>query len=242
MRANVAARRIAVLIDADQNGPGILESVLDQAAKEGTVVVLRGYRHWDTETRKGWADARKKHGMEEVEQAAGPNATDMALTIDAVDLMHQRGLDGFVIVSSDKDFAPLAGRLKRGRLRAVLMGDPNKVDAAYRKVWDAFIPLTRATKKTATTRTLAPASEPTTQADGEAREAYREAISAAPKDKDGWVRLSEIGKLVVKELRRRPAAKWLRDNGFCVESRPFDGSGEKTSCVRVATKDRAQKA
>ena len=242
MIAGAATRRIAVLIDADQNGPGILEAVLDQAAKEGTVVVLRGYRHWDTETRKGWADARKKHGMEEVEQAAGRNATDIALTIDAVDLMHQRGLDGFVIVSSDKDFAPLAGRLKRGRLRAVLMGDPSKVNAAYRKVWDAFIPLTKATKKTATTSTPAPAAGPTAQEDGKAREAYRQAISAATKDKDGWVRLSGVGTRVPKELRRRSAAKWLRTQGFEVEKRRFDGTGEEDDCVREAKNARKPKS
>lgn len=231
---SVAARRIAVLIDADQISPDHLDSIMNAAAKEGSVVVLRGYRHWDENSRTGWSKACKKHGLEQEEEAAGRNAADIALAIDAVDLIHQRCLDGFVIVCNDKDLTPLAGRLKRGRLRAVLIGDPAKVKGDSLAAWDAFLPLD---KRPETSAKAGAAGQTTgTKTDRKMLDAYRKAYRESHQDPHGWAPLSEVSKRVDKSLRPNTPSKWLKTQGFDVEPKhPFGGKGE-TTCIRLADK------
>jgi hypothetical protein len=137
-----AARRVAVLIDADNVPAGVLDDVMREARSHGSVVVACAYRHWTEKDRKGWKAGCAKHAVQMVEQAPGPNATDIALAMDAVDLLLGRHLDVVCVVSGDRDFAPLAARLHRSRLVAVLMGDPAKVKDSNRALWDAFVPLT----------------------------------------------------------------------------------------------------
>lgn len=232
-----AAQRIALPIDADQFGLSTLDAVMNEAARLGTAVVVRAYRHWPKPMSKGWAKAQDKHGVEAVEQAPGHNATDMAMTIDAVDLMHERGLDGFVIVSNDKDFAPLAARLRRGRLRCMLVTSKEDFDTEYQNLWDQFIQLPTSAKKSAVPKLPAPKQAKDPSGDTERVRTYRDAIAASDLDGD-WARLSEVGKRVQKHLRPTSRTKnWLGGRAeFEVKKRKFKNDAQDTDCVRAVKK------
>jgi len=108
-------RLLAVLIDADNAPPGIIEGLLSEVAKYGVASVKRIYGDFTSPQQTQWKKALLKHSIQPVQQFAyttGKNATDSSLIIDAMDLMYTRRFDGFCLVSSDSDFTRLAQRLR----------------------------------------------------------------------------------------------------------------------------------
>ncbi|WP_326524240.1 NYN domain-containing protein [Sphingomonas sp.] len=109
-------RNIALLIDADNASSATLDPVLTVLAELGTVSVRRVYGNWSKPALKGWRDMSLRHGIEPQQQfdlTKGKNATDMKMTIDAMDLLYRGKVQGFGIMSSDSDFMPLATRIKQ---------------------------------------------------------------------------------------------------------------------------------
>ena len=107
-------RRIAVLIDADNTSLGCLEEVLTELSLRGRIIVKRAYGNWKKEELKNWPEEINKLAIRAVQQfdyVAGKNATDIALVIDALDLLYTGNYDAFALVSSDSDYTPLAIRL-----------------------------------------------------------------------------------------------------------------------------------
>src|SRR5690606_14815795 len=106
-------RNIALLIDADNATSREIDAVLTVLAELGQVNIRRAYGNWTKPTLKGWGEILHGYGISPHQQfdlTKGKNATDMAMTIDAMDLLHQGKVDGFGLMSSDSDFAPLAMR------------------------------------------------------------------------------------------------------------------------------------
>jgi len=107
---------VALLIDADNARPAGLDPVLTALAELGTVNIRRAYGNWRKPALKGWVDQLHRFGIEPQQQfdlTKGKNATDMKLTIDAMDLLYRGRLDGLGIMSSDSDFMPLAMRVRQ---------------------------------------------------------------------------------------------------------------------------------
>ena len=107
--------RLAVLIDADNTSPQIAGGLFEEVAKFGEASVRRIYGDFSTPQLKSWADILQKHAIDPYQQFAytkGKNASDIALVIDAMDLLHSGRFDGFCLVSSDSDFTRLASRLR----------------------------------------------------------------------------------------------------------------------------------
>ncbi|HEX6374298.1 MAG TPA: NYN domain-containing protein, partial [Allosphingosinicella sp.] len=110
------AGNIALLIDADNASSDHLDSVLTVLAELGTVNIRRAYGNWSKAGLKGWAEMTHRHAIEPHQQfdiTKGKNATDMKMTIDAMDLLFGGRVDGFGIMSSDSDFMPLAMRIRQ---------------------------------------------------------------------------------------------------------------------------------
>jgi len=108
-------RRFAVLIDADNTSPRIAAGLFEEIAKFGEASVRRIYGDFSSPRMKSWADILQKYAIDPYQQFAyttGKNASDIALVIDAMDLLHSRRFDGFCLVSSDSDFTRLASRLR----------------------------------------------------------------------------------------------------------------------------------
>ncbi len=112
--ADNEVRRIAVLIDADNTSLGCLEEVLTELSLRGRIIVKRAYGNWKKEELKNWPEEINKlaiRAMQQFDYVAGKNATDIALVIDALDLLYTGNYDAFALVSSDSDYTPLAIRL-----------------------------------------------------------------------------------------------------------------------------------
>jgi uncharacterized LabA/DUF88 family protein len=105
---------IAMLIDADNSPSDKIDFILAEMAKYGVVNIRRAYGNWKSRSLSGWEDKLHDYAIRPIQQfdyTKGKNATDMAMTIDAMDLLYGSKLDAFCIVSSDSDFTPLVMRI-----------------------------------------------------------------------------------------------------------------------------------
>ena len=137
---NEQSPKLAVLIDADNASADIIDALLEEIAKYGIASVKRIYGDWSSGLKK-WKGALLPHAITPVQQFAytkGKNATDMALVIDAMDLLYSNTFDGFCIVSSDSDFTRLASRLRENGRTVYGFGE-KKTPEAFRKACDKFV-------------------------------------------------------------------------------------------------------
>ena len=106
---------LAVLIDADNTSPKWTQAIFDEIASIGEASVRRCYGDFSSQQMNGWNRVQAEFGLVPHHSPAntvGKNASDIALVIDAMDLMHTGRFDGFVLVSSDSDFTRLATRIR----------------------------------------------------------------------------------------------------------------------------------
>lgn len=109
------SRRIALLIDADNVSHAKVAAMLAELAKYGTANIRRAYGDWGSSGLKGWKTKLHEFAIRPIQQfsySTGKNATDIALVIDAMELLYTQKLDAFCIASSDADFTPLIMQLK----------------------------------------------------------------------------------------------------------------------------------
>jgi uncharacterized protein (TIGR00288 family) len=138
---NAPTRNIALLIDADNAQSAAIDPVLTVLAELGTVNVRRAYGNWSKPGLKGWRDVMVKHGIEPQQQfdlTKGKNATDMKMTIDAMDLLFRGRIDGFGIMSSDSDFMPLATRIRQDGFPVYGFGN-SRTPEAFKQACSRFI-------------------------------------------------------------------------------------------------------
>jgi len=108
-------RRIALLIDADNVSHGKIAAMLAELSKYGVANIRRAYGDWTAPGLKGWTSKLHEHAIRPVQQfsySKGKNATDMALVIEAMELLYTQKIDAFCIASSDADFTPLVMHLR----------------------------------------------------------------------------------------------------------------------------------
>ncbi len=107
--------RIALLIDADNVSHTKVAAMLAELSKYGTANIRRAYGDWASPGLKGWKTKLHEFAIRPIQQfsySTGKNATDIALVIDAMELLYTQELDAFCIASSDADFTPLIMQLK----------------------------------------------------------------------------------------------------------------------------------
>ncbi len=134
-------KRLAVLIDADNTQPAIIDSLLEEIANYGIATVKRIYGDWTGSHLKGWKEMLLEHAIQPIQQFAytrGKNATDSAMIIDAMDLLYTETMDGFCIVSSDSDFTRLSARIREAGLIVYGFGE-QKTPKAFVGACDRFI-------------------------------------------------------------------------------------------------------
>ncbi len=132
--------RIALLIDADNAQASTIEAVIKEASAYGRIVIKRAYGNWAKKNLAPWEKEIKRFAISAVQQfdfASGKNASDMALTIDAMELLYSGRFDGFVIVSSDSDFTSLAIRLHESGVY-VIGYDVKTTVESFRNACDEF--------------------------------------------------------------------------------------------------------
>lgn len=195
-------KKLAVLIDADNAPADIIDSLLEEIAKYGIASVKRIYGDWSHGLSK-WKAALLPHAIIPVQQFAytkGKNATDMALVIDAMDLLYSGNFDGFCIVSSDSDFTRLVSRLRESGLTVYGFGE-KKTPEAFRKACDKFIYTEIFRPEKNAEGKQKNSSKPKQAAEPAATDAALKLIKRAVKenaDDLGWANLGPIGSYINK--------------------------------------------
>lgn len=184
--------KLAVLIDADNAQASIIGDLLTEVARYGTATIKRAYGDWTTPNLNGWRETLNSLAIRPIQQfryTTGKNATDSALIIDAMDLLHGGRVDGFCLVSSDSDFTLLATRAREAGLAVYGFGE-KKTPRSFVAACDKFI-YTEILRAPVATRAVVEApQEPL-------KPLLTAAIAGAARE-DGWAPLSNVGSLVVK--------------------------------------------
>ena len=139
--ATPSLQSLAVLIDADNASPAIVSGLLAEIASYGTASVKRIYGDWTHKHLGGWKDELLRHSIQPVQQFAyttGKNATDIAMIIDAMDLLYTGRFHAFCLVTSDSDFTPLAARIRAQGLKVYGFGE-KKTPGPFVAACDKFV-------------------------------------------------------------------------------------------------------
>lgn len=134
-------QRFAVLIDGDNAQPALLNQILTEVSKVGLATIKRIYGDWTTTNMNSWKNELHKNAIQPIQQfryTVGKNATDSAMIIDAMDLLHSGVVDGFCIVSSDSDYTRLATRIRENGLFVMGVGE-KKTPEAFTNACNQFI-------------------------------------------------------------------------------------------------------
>jgi uncharacterized LabA/DUF88 family protein len=107
--------KIAILVDGDNAQAKLLKPILEEVSKYGKATIRRIYGDWTTQQMNSWKDKLNDLSFSPIQKFAyttGKNSTDSSMIIDAMDILHDKIVDGFCIVSSDSDYTGLAKRIR----------------------------------------------------------------------------------------------------------------------------------
>jgi uncharacterized protein (TIGR00288 family) len=148
-------QKIALFIDADNAPASKFEDVLSEVAKYGVVTIRKAYGNWKNASLKPWEALLHEYAIQPVQQydlSKGKNASDIALVIDAMDVMYTKNIDVMCFVSSDCDFTPLVTRaLAEGKV--VLGFGERKTPSPFVNACSKFLFLDQESKQNGTVQT-----------------------------------------------------------------------------------------
>ena len=182
-------KNIALLIDADNSPAKSIQKIFSELARHGKVNIRRAYGNWTTGNLKGWEAILQDHAIQPIQQydlTKGKNATDIAIAIDALDILYTKQVDTFCIVTSDCDFTPLATRILSEGKSVIGFGE-RKTPSVFVNACSTFLFLDdEAEKKIKKQKTNE------LRGDTKLMNLLRDAISGTEND-DGWAKLSNVG-------------------------------------------------
>lgn len=244
---NGQAQKLAVLIDADNAQPSIIEGLLAEIAKYGTASVKRIYGDWTGPHLKSWKEVLLLYSIQPIQQfryTVGKNSTDAAMIIDAMDLLYTNKFDGFCIVSSDSDFTKLASRIREAGLVVYGFGE-KKTPEPFVSACDKFIYTEVLIVKEDDHLPITRKSTIELKQDTKLVTLLRNAVEASS-DESGWAHLAPVGSNIAKQapdfdprnygytkLGELIAATKL----FEIEERPVGDGHSKSVYVKDKRKD-----
>lgn len=211
---------IALLIDADNSSSRYIQRILNELANHGKVNIRKAYGNWASSNLSGWQAIIHEHAIQPIQQydlTKGKNATDIALSIDAMDILYTKNIDAFCIVSSDCDFTPLVTRLLADGKTVIGFGE-RKTPGVFVNACSTFLFLgdeieERLEKPVCDDR----ASE--VQQNEKLIKLLRNAVVTTRED-DGWSKLSRVGTVISNY-----ASFDSRNHGFSRLSDLFEAAG-----------------
>jgi uncharacterized protein (TIGR00288 family) len=244
----IAKARVALLIDADNAPASKIDLILNELSTFGETSIRRAYGNWKKPELKGWEEALHEHAirpMQQFDYSKGKNASDMAMVIDALDLLYTDSPDAFGIVSSDADFTPLVMHL-RAKGAAVYGFGARKTPEPFVNACSRFLFLDKLSETAAEPDTGAeagaapqvPLRATTAQLKQDARLVMllRNAVQAAADD-EGWARVGAVGNQIGNQASFDP-----RNYGYATltkllaATQLFDLADEGKSTVMVRDK------
>ena len=221
--------RVALFIDADNSPSRKIEAILAELAVLGVVSIRRAYGNWKSPRLESWVQVLHQHAIQPVQQfdlVKGKNATDMAMAIDAMDVLHGKPVEVFCLVSSDCDFTPLVTRLRAEGKQVIGFGERKSpepyVNACSRFVYLDDMPVEVSIQPLGTT---APSAEAEAQGlvcvppavavvcrrhghelkgDSRLMSLLRNAVVFAASEDDGWAPLSLVGSRIANQASFDP--------------------------------------
>ena len=182
-------KNIVLLIDVDNVLLKYVQKIFLELVWYGKVNICRVYGNWIFVYLKGWEKILHDHAIQPIQQydlIKGKNATDIAITIDAMDILYTKKVDAFCIVTSDCDFTPLATRiLSEGKI-VIGLGE-RKTPAVFVNACSTFLFLDGEPAESTKTPKVNEL-----KSDAKLMSLLREAISGTEND-DGWAKLSNVG-------------------------------------------------
>ncbi len=183
-------QKIALFIDADNAPASKFEEVLSEVAKYGVVTIRKAYGNWKNPSIKPWEDLLHEYAIQPIQQydlTKGKNASDIALVIDAMDVMYTKDIDVMCFVSSDCDFTPMVTRaLAEGKV--VLGFGERKAPSPFVNACSKFLFLDEEPKTNGSVQT----KSKNIKSDTKLINLLRQAIEATEED-NGWAALGPVG-------------------------------------------------
>ncbi|MEQ1657411.1 MAG: NYN domain-containing protein [Hylemonella sp.] len=244
---------IALLIDADNSPAAKIGLILTELSTFGVTNVRRAYGNWKKSELKGWEEKLHEHAirpMQQFDYSKGKNASDMAMVIDALELLYTDRPDAFGIVSSDADFTPLVMHL-RAKGAAVYGFGAAKTPEPFVNACSRFLFLEKLgveelgeAGESGEAAPAAPLRVTTAQLKQDAKlvTLLRHAVQAAA-DESGWARVGAVGQQIGNQ-----ASFDSRNYGYATltkllaATQLFEMSHEGTSQVSVRDKRQGKPA
>ena len=199
--------KLAVLFDADNVPYSHVKEMLDEITKYGNPTIKRIYGDWTKPSVSGWKSVLLENAITPVQQysyTTGKNATDSAMIIDAMDILHLGQVDGFCIVSSDSDFTRLATRLREAGKFVIGIGE-KKTPKPFIVSCDKFIYIeilgNNETPNVHDSKTTKEVSKPIKTKDiigNDIINLLNQSIDDLADD-SGWAFLADVGNLILKK-------------------------------------------
>jgi uncharacterized LabA/DUF88 family protein len=195
--SSLTRNKIAMLIDGDNAQSSLLPQMLVEAGKYGMVTVRRIYGDWTTPNMNSWKDVLNFHAIQPIQQfryTIGKNATDSAMIIDAMDIMHAKVVDGFCLVSSDSDYTRLATRIRETGIFVMGIGE-KKTPKPFVNACDVFVYTENLVTETkpAKQQTRKPSSKKKDEKEEPDPMPMLEKAFDIAVQEDGWARLDHMG-------------------------------------------------
>lgn len=187
------AQGIALLIDADNSPAAKIDFIMAELAAYGVVNIRRAYGNWKNTELAGWESVLQEYAIQPIQQydlVKGKNAADMALLVDAMDILYTKAVGTFCLVSSDCDFTPLTVRL-RAEGRLVIGFGGQKTPLPFVNSCSRFLYLDE-NKEAREQRKKQAANPQQLKGDTKLMNILRKAVEAS-EDEQGWARLADVG-------------------------------------------------
>jgi uncharacterized protein (TIGR00288 family) len=117
---------IALFIDSDNISHRALDGIINELSKYGVVNIRQAYGNWTKDNLKNWEDKLLELAIKPIQQfdySKNKNATDILMTIDAIDLLHTKQIDAFAFATSDSDFTPVVMRVQAEGIKVYGFGE-----------------------------------------------------------------------------------------------------------------------
>jgi uncharacterized LabA/DUF88 family protein len=194
MSSSVSAENIALLIDADNASAARIGFIIAELASHGVVNIRRAYGNWKKPELARWEEALHEFAiqpMQHFDLVKGKNASDMALLIEAMDILYTKNVGTFCLVSSDCDFTPLALRLRAEGRQVIGFGD-RRAPAPFVSSCTRFLYLDESDAAKNAASAAAPPDVNALKGDTRLMNMLRNAVAAGAGE-DGWAALGGVG-------------------------------------------------
>lgn len=196
--------RIALFIDCDNISHKAIEGIINELSKYGIVNIRQAYGNWTKDNLKNWEEKLLEFAIKPIQQfdySRNKNATDILMTIDAIDLLHTKDIDAFAFATSDSDFTPVVMRVQAEGIKVYGFGE-KKTPKPFMAACSQFIFTEKLTNDSKIDSTMGDLTQPFEKKSGKEMRGdtwlvnlLRNAVDQTM-DEHGWANLADIGQYI----------------------------------------------